>query len=153
MKLFIQKTSQPGSILSDAEIRDIKELLLGYDREPLNEYEIEEERESEVPDASAEDEAGLENALVHETEEEYIIEIPAAGFQKEDFMVEVSQDGILAISALAEVQSYERNGTMRPAIVEESEMSHAFQLPDDANIDEIEARYEGGVLTIFISKL
>lgn len=156
MKLLIQRTSEPSNLISDAEIADLRQLLSEFDaglQEELNELEDEEVTELALEDAAAEmeDEAELGGTAVSETESEYIIELTAPGFDREDFIVELSDDGILSVNAMTATEQ-EVPGLFEPLDETENALSCSFRLPEDANGDDIEASYDNERLLISIGK-
>ncbi|MEO1923104.1 Hsp20/alpha crystallin family protein [Caminibacter sp.] len=84
-------------------------------------------------------------------EKGYYLEIDLPGVKKEDIEIAVN-DGVLTISGERKLKK-EENGPNYTRI--ESffgRFERAFKLPNDADLDNIEAKYEDGVLKIFIPK-
>lgn len=77
----------------------------------------------------------------------YDIEMAVPGFGKEDFKVSV-EDGILKISGehKAEQEKKEKNYTRREFSF--SSFERSFRLPEDCNAENVEAKYENGVLHV-----
>ena len=74
------------------------------------------------------------------------------GFRKEDISVEVT-DGILTVTGhqKAEPKSDQKeNGTHSTA--QERKVSRAISLPENLDLDKIQAAYENGVLTVTLPK-
>lgn len=153
MKLIIQKTTQPSGLISDAEISDIKELLSGLDIGADENSEAGNELEFDEEEFQMEEETDFTEMTVSENEEAYSIELTIPGFNKEDFIIEVSDDGILTINALSEVEFYENDETVLSRGVAEKTFNRALRLPEDANCSEIQARYEHGILVVSIRKI
>jgi len=74
------------------------------------------------------------------------------GFRKEDISVEVA-DGILTVAGhkKTETESGKKdNGTA--ATTQEHRVSRAISLPENLDLDKIQAAYENGVLTVTLPK-
>lgn len=153
MKLIIQKTTQPSGLISDAEISDIKELLSGLNIGADENSEAGNELEFDEEEFQMEEETDFTEMTVSENEEAYSIELTIPGFNKEDFIIEVSDDGILTINALSEVEFYENDETVLLRGVAEKTFNRALRLPEDANCSEIQARYEHSILVVSIRKI
>lgn len=93
----------------------------------------------------------LPSVNVHETEKAYFIDVAAPGLKKSDFKIEIA-DGVLSISSEKEdTQETQTKDYMRKEF-SYSSFSRSFTLPDDIVNDNIEAKYEDGVLKIEIPK-
>ena len=88
---------------------------------------------------------------IMETDNEYVIEVAASGFKKEEFNIEVDK-GILTISADKEFKN-ENQDEFRLQEFYHSSIKRSFNLPDD-KVDElsIKAHYEAGILEVKIAK-
>jgi len=86
---------------------------------------------------------------MRKTEDAYHLEIAAPGLSKERFDLEL-KDQVLTVSAKpqedAENLGYERKE------FDFNKFSRSFQLPKDADPDQVAAKYENGILFISISK-
>lgn len=83
----------------------------------------------------------------------YIVDVVAPGFKKEDFKINV-EDDMLTISAESKHES-EEGGRGKEYTRREysySSFTRSFRLPDNAKDDSIAARYNDGVLEITIPK-
>lgn len=82
----------------------------------------------------------------------FFIEVSAPGFRKEDFKVEIEQ-GILTISAENQKSEHdeEDNYTRREFL--RSSFTRTFSLPENVQQDEVNAKYENGMLGITLKKL
>ena len=87
---------------------------------------------------------------VEEEDEQYLIRLYAAGYQKDDFQVAV-EDDILVIKVQKEEQP-QQDFHKRWAFVPGNFERH-FELNDKINKESINAKYEEGVLTITLPKL
>jgi HSP20 family protein len=94
---------------------------------------------------------GMPAANIKETEKNYEVELAAPGYDKGDFNVSI-EDGLLTISGERknESESKEENYTRKE--FECSTFSRSFALPANTNEEDINAKYEGGVLRLTIAK-
>lgn len=90
---------------------------------------------------------------VSENDKQYNVDIVAPGFKKEDFKVNV-EDDTLTISAETKQESNEEDKEKQYSRREYSYSSftRSFQLPDNAQDDQIGASYTDGVLKLIIPK-
>jgi HSP20 family protein len=88
---------------------------------------------------------------IHETKDAYHIELNAAGLNKEDFSINVDKD-LLTISY--EKKEEDRSDDYKTLRREFSYRSfkRTFTLQDDVNADNIQARYENGILKLYLPK-
>lgn len=84
---------------------------------------------------------------ISRSDDAYDIEMAVPGFGKEDLKVSV-EDGILKISGehKAEQEKKEKNYTRREFSF--SSFERSFRLPEDCNAENVEAKYENGVLHV-----
>ena len=92
---------------------------------------------------------------VKETEDEFIVEVAAAGMTKDDFTVHIDDDNDLVISMEKKNESETENKAERYLRREftYSKFRQTLVLPDNINKEKIEARVEHGVLTVQLPKL
>lgn len=88
---------------------------------------------------------------VSETENEFKVEMAAPGLEKKDFKLEMD-NGILTVSAQKEEEKKEEKKNYTRQEFSYSSFSRSFQLPETANADAIDAKYQDGVLHITIAK-
>lgn len=88
---------------------------------------------------------------IHETTDGYHVELNAPARNKEDFKIN-AEKGLLTISyekkEAAEQKDYK---TLRREFATNS-FKRTFNLDDNINVDGIKAKYENGVLSIFLPK-
>lgn len=89
---------------------------------------------------------------ISESDTEFKVTIAAPGFDKDDFIIGLDNNGVLEISAEneAEEESEEDNFTRQE--YDYSSFSRSFTLPDSVDSREIEATYENGILSLFLPK-
>jgi HSP20 family protein len=86
---------------------------------------------------------------IEETNDAWIVEAELPGVRPEDVNVEV-RGSELAITG--EIKEREREGVLRRRTRRVGEFDYHVTLPGDADAENIEARLEGGVLTVRIPK-
>jgi HSP20 family protein len=88
---------------------------------------------------------------VKETDKNYEVELAAPGYDKKDFNIAV-ENGLLTVSAerTEEKEKKEDNYTRRE--FGRSSFSRSFSLPANTNEEDVNARYEDGVLKLAIAK-
>jgi HSP20 family protein len=88
---------------------------------------------------------------IKETDKDYEVELAAPGYDKKDFNISID-NGLLTISAerKEEKEKKEDNYTRREFGC--SSFSRSFSLPTNTNEEDINARYEEGVLKLAIAK-
>ena len=95
---------------------------------------------------------------VIETEKEYKVEIAAPGLTRDDFKIDINEDNELTVSMEKKVEKNEeseKEGKKHTYLRREFSYSSFRQrmiLPDNVNVDNIDAKMENGVLTIDIPK-
>ncbi len=95
------------------------------------------------------DEITLPAINVEEEENAYQLSFAAPGYHKEDFNVEVD-NGVLIISAHRSIENNgDENGYTRREFNYQS-FSKRFTLPEHVKDDQIQAKYENGILKISI---
>ena len=88
---------------------------------------------------------------VSETETQFNFEIAAPGMSKEDFNIEI-QENMLVLSAKAETKTESKEKNYRRKEYSYRSFKRSFWLPENALKEEIEAKYEDGVLRLSIPK-
>jgi len=84
-------------------------------------------------------------------EKGYHLEIDLPGVKKENIEISVN-DGILTISGERKLEKKEEKENYTRIESFFGRFERSFKLPSDADLDNIEAKYEDGVLKIFIPK-
>ena len=91
---------------------------------------------------------------IKETEKSFDIELAAPGMEKKDFKIDL-KNGVLTVSAKHETKTEEndeKNNYTRREFSYQS-FSRSFTLPEDkVNTEEINAKYENGILQVYIPK-
>ena len=88
---------------------------------------------------------------IHETENEFSVELAVPGMQKADFNIEV-ENGVLTISAEKNSEKSEEDVKYTRKEFSYSSFKRTFTLPDSVNPDKIAATYENGVLAMVLPK-
>jgi HSP20 family protein len=89
---------------------------------------------------------------VSETNNSYKVDVAAPGLKKEDFQVNL-ENNILTISVEKETENLEKDEErFRRREFSYTNFERSFTLPDSAETEKIEAKYENGILKIRIPK-
>ena len=81
----------------------------------------------------------------------YHLEVDLPGVKKEDIDISVN-DGVLTISGERKLEKKEEKDNYTRIESFFGRFERAFKLPNDADLENIDAKYENGVLKIFIPK-
>ncbi len=86
-----------------------------------------------------------------ETKDHFNLELSAPGFEKEDFKIQVNK-GVLTISGehKSEKETTEKNYSRKEFAY--GSFQRSFTLPEEANENAIEAKYENGILKMALAK-
>jgi len=92
---------------------------------------------------------------VKETEKEYEVEVAAPGLKKEDFQVNIDNDGNLSIKMEQknEEKKEDKNSHYLRREFSYSKYEQTLILPDNVNKEGISAKVDNGVLNITLPKL
>ena len=92
---------------------------------------------------------------VMESDKDYQVELAAPGLKKEDFSVNINDDGNLVIKMEKKEENKEENKATHFLRREFSfsKYEQTLILPDDVEKEEIRAKMENGVLTIDMPKI
>lgn len=82
----------------------------------------------------------------------YNIEFELPGVKKEDIKLTVNDDKVLVVSGEKKIDSTLENKTCCRSERAYGHFHRAFQLPDDANVNKVKAKFDNGVLSISIAK-
>jgi HSP20 family protein len=90
-------------------------------------------------------------ANIDETADKFKIDLSAPGLKKEDFKVEVDK-GMLIISCEKKEDVNENKEDYKRREFSYTSFSRSFQLPDNVKEEDINAKYDNGILSISIPK-
>lgn len=88
---------------------------------------------------------------INETEKEFKLEMAAPGLERKDFKVQVD-NGVLSISSEKKQESKEEKKNYTRREYSYNSFSRSFVLPDNCLPDNIDAKYENGILHISVPK-
>lgn len=88
---------------------------------------------------------------VYENNKNFMVDVVAPGFKKDDFKVSVDED-MLTISAEAQKKSESEDVEYNRREFSYSSFTRSFCLPDNASKDSIDANYSDGILKLTIPK-
>ena len=92
---------------------------------------------------------------VIENEKEYELELAAPGLSKEDFKIQLDGEGNLVINMEKRTENKEeekKKGRFLRREFSYEKFHQRLMLPDDVDIEKIDAKMENGVLTINLPK-
>jgi HSP20 family protein len=81
----------------------------------------------------------------------YELDFAVPGLKKDDFKIEVDR-GVLSISAESKSEKEETDKKYTRKEYNYSSFSRSFTLPDNVNEDQLQAKYEDGVLKVVLTK-
>jgi HSP20 family protein len=88
---------------------------------------------------------------IRETEKNYEVELAAPGFNKKDFNVSIEKS-LLTISAEKKEEEEQKENNYTRKEFSFSSFSRTFNLPENISEDDIQAKYEDGVLKLVLAK-
>uniref|UniRef100_A0A7N0TTD0 SHSP domain-containing protein n=1 Tax=Kalanchoe fedtschenkoi TaxID=63787 RepID=A0A7N0TTD0_KALFE len=88
-----------------------------------------------------------------ETPEAHIIKADVPGLKKEEVKVEVEEGRVLQISGERSREQEEKNDTWHRVERSSGKFVRRFRLPDNAQVDQVKAAMEDGVLTVTVPKV
>ena len=88
---------------------------------------------------------------IKETENEYVLEVVAPGFQKEDFKINLDNN-TLTISAEKKEETENQNEKFVRKEFKQQSFSRSFTIDENINAENISAKYVNGVLALNLAK-
>ena len=88
---------------------------------------------------------------IHETNDSYQVELVAPGLNKEDFKVNLEK-GLLTITYEKKTEAENKDYKTHRKEFSFSSFKRSFSVDDKINADAIQAKYENGVLKLFLPK-
>jgi HSP20 family protein len=88
---------------------------------------------------------------IREANDHYEVELAAPGYQKSDFNIS-TENGLLTISAEKKAEKEKKDDNYTRKEFEYSSFQRSFSLPENVSEEDIQARYEEGVLKLSIAK-
>ena len=88
---------------------------------------------------------------IMEEKENFKLSLAVPGMKKDDFKIDIEGD-MLTISAETKEEKVEKEGKFTRNEYNFSSFRRSFTIPDGIKKDKIDARYEDGVLKIFLPK-
>lgn len=88
---------------------------------------------------------------IHENGDGFHIELQVPGLQKEDFKINVEK-GLLTISYEKKAPDEQKNYKTHRKEFAVSSFKRSFSLDEKVNSDDIKAKYDAGILQIFLPK-
>lgn len=91
-------------------------------------------------------------ANINETNKEYQMDLSVPGMKRDDFKVDVD-NGIITISSEKEEEKNEEDKNYSRCEFSYSKFSRSFTLPENADENNIKAKYDNGILKVTIPKV
>ncbi len=88
---------------------------------------------------------------ITETKTAFELSVAVPGMKKDDFNIDI-EGNLLTISAENEMHDEKKEGRMTKQEYNYASFSRTFTIPDDVKKENIEARYEDGVLKLALPK-
>lgn len=88
---------------------------------------------------------------IKEREKDYMIEIAAPGFKKDDFEIELDNN-VLIVSSNKKEEKVEDKHNYTKREFNYSEFKRTFTLPETVDMQDIKAEYKEGILELMIAK-
>jgi HSP20 family protein len=88
---------------------------------------------------------------VKETENDYVLEVVAPGFQKEDFKINLDNN-TLTVSVETKEESENKNEKFIRKEFKQQSFSRSFTIDKNIDAESISAKYVNGVLTLNLAK-
>jgi HSP20 family protein len=88
---------------------------------------------------------------ISEKEDKYVVDVAAPGLKKEDFDIELDND-MMTISAEKKEEVEDEGENFRRKEFNYTSFRRSFRLPENSLIDQIDASYKDGILSIDIPK-
>jgi len=88
---------------------------------------------------------------IRETENDYVLEVVAPGFQKEDFKINLDNN-TLTISAEKKEETENKNEKFIRKEFEQQSFNRSFTIDENINAENISAKYVNGVLILNLLK-
>ncbi|MCS6821823.1 MAG: Hsp20/alpha crystallin family protein [Microscillaceae bacterium] len=87
-----------------------------------------------------------------ETPESFIIQVAAAGLNKENFSIQLLDDSSLRISYQTKTEAHSEDWVYKRREFDYTNFQRNFKLPSTADANEVSAKYEDGILEVTILK-
>ena len=88
---------------------------------------------------------------IKETENDYVLEVVAPGFQKEDFRINLDNN-TLTVSAETKEETENQNEKFVRKEFKQQSFSRSFTIDEKIDAENISAKYVNGVLTLNLAK-
>lgn len=90
-------------------------------------------------------------ANIKEREDQFEVELAVPGFDKNDIQIDLN-DGLLTISSEKTSENEDKDTHYSRREFQYASFTRSFRLPDNVNEDDIQAKFNNGVLEVHIPK-
>ncbi len=125
----------------DSIVKRMNDLFADFDREKL------------LPDFSVDYSGFFPKVDIKEDEKNYYIKVELPGVKKEDLKITVNDENILQIRGQKKFEEKKENENYIRMETSYGEFARSFALPENVKKDEIQAKYNDGVLNLTIEKV
>jgi HSP20 family protein len=105
----------------------------------------------DISDFLGEQKGTVPSVNVRETKDDFRLEVAAPGLKREDFNIKIDNN-VMMVTGEKEEQSETNDEYYNRKEFNYSSFSRSFHLPDMVNTDNIQAKYNDGILEICIPK-
>ncbi len=119
---------------------------------PFREFDVVDRRMRRLLEDFGVAPAPLPAADMYETEKELIVELEVPGFDEKELSLEAS-DHVLTIKGERRREKEEKEKTFYLHERLEKHFERSFTMPVEADLDHVEAKFEGGVLEVHVPKI
>ena len=88
---------------------------------------------------------------IKETETDYVLEVVAPGFQKEDFKINLDNN-TLTVSTEKKEETENKNEKFIRKEFKQQSFSRSFTIDENIDVENISAKYVNGILTLNLAK-
>jgi len=89
---------------------------------------------------------------IKEDDKKYYLDLAVPGMDKKDLKIDINED-LLTISSESKNETEDNSDGYKRKEFSYSAFCRSFQIPENVNVDKIEANYKDGVLNVTLPKL
>lgn len=89
---------------------------------------------------------------IREDDKQYLLDLAVPGMEKKDLKIDIEED-VLTVSSETKNETEKDSDGYKRKEFSYSAFCRSFQIPENVNIDKIEANYKDGVLSVSLPKM